>query len=211
MRDKTRYSAGLVGKTLLTWLTVVLILGVVTGCVSATPGATRAEPEPFECQGGGEDEDLVCKTQSLKDEFGERVEVTVSVPWQGREVDVERRPLTEDQKEELMSAPAPPFEISRLIVSFEIVDAEKEATVREFDPPFELRVEYTANHWGSAVEAGAPHPRLAFWDFEPPEGEPQWVEFTAKKHNFVVDGDEDGGLLTATIRDWGDPAHGGGP
>jgi hypothetical protein len=104
-----------------------------------------------------------------------------------------------------------PFQVARLIISFEIVDPETGKIIGEFDPPFELQVGYTPKHWESAVEGGASHPRLAFWDFEPPEKDQQWIEFTVEKHNFRVEGDDQGGFLVATISNWGDPAYGAGP
>ncbi len=161
------------------------------------------DDEPFECQ-------LVCTTKSLEDEFGDKVQVIVTVPWQGRAVRVVKLPLSEEAKERLLSVPAP-FQIRRLLINFEVVDAESGELVTEFEPPFELQVEYTARHWDSAKEAGEDHPKLAFWDFEEPEEEQKWVEFTSRKHNFRVEGDEEGGFLVATITEWGDPAHGSGP
>jgi hypothetical protein len=161
------------------------------------------DAEPFECQ-------LVCTTESLEDEFGDKVQVIVTVPWQGREVKVVKLPVSEEAREILLAAPAP-FPIRRLLINFEVVDAESGEPLTKFEPPFELQVGYTANHWQSAREAGEDHPKLAFWDFARPEEEQRWVEFTPEKHDFRVEGDEEGGFLIATITDWGDPVHGGGP
>jgi hypothetical protein len=101
----------------------------------------------------------------------------------------------------------PNFRLDRPVINFEIEDAEKTgAVLREFKPPFELRVRYTQDDLERAMKAGRPL-TLAFWDGE------HWVLFTREKHDFELRPNTEpgtGGTGFARISHWGDPPVGWG-
>ena len=131
--------------------------------------------------------------------------VKVTVPWQGRAVDVVRLPLLPLEK---MASDTDEFKPKRLVMNFEVVDAkDTDSLVTDFKPPFELRVdipeEYLLGikHNYDAIEMG-------FWDGC------RWIKFTREKHQFQVrpnDPPGTGAVATAMISNWADPAFGYGP
>ncbi len=131
--------------------------------------------------------------------------VTVTVPWQGRAVDIVRLPLLPLEK---LASDTDEFKPKRLVMNFEVVDAKHtDSIITDFEPPFELRVElpedYLAGikHNYDAIEMG-------FWDGC------RWIEFTKEKHQFTVrpnDPPGSGAVATAMISNWADPPFGLGP
>ncbi len=131
--------------------------------------------------------------------------VTVTVPWQGRTVDVVRLPLLPLEK---LTSDTDEFKPKRLVMNFEVVDAkDTDTVVTDFEPPFELRVdipeEYLAGikHNYDAIEMG-------FWDGC------RWIKFTREKHQFQMrpnDPPGTGAVAIAMISNWADPPCGYGP
>ena len=102
-----------------------------------------------------------------------------------------------------------------VVIHFEIVD-DQGALIKDFNPPFELAVRYTAEDLRRAN--GAP---LTLWFFNGVN----WIQFTKEKHHFRLIPDrldleslssegklvETGGYGVAYIWDWNDPAVGWHP
>lgn len=127
------------------------------------------------------------------------VGVTVTVPAQRVTVKVVKLPIGT-----LADRPGVPggFQPGRQVINFELVDEKAPDTfLTEFDPPFQLRVQYTKPDLDRAADTGRPL-ALAFWDGS------QWVVFTREKHQFELHPNtvpETGGYATVEISKWGDP------
>jgi hypothetical protein len=119
------------------------------------------------------------------------------------------------QNVELKAAPIPneaenpaPYEDVTLVTNFVIHEkGDSEKIVTDFDPPFELRVEYTAEQWRISLKnEGNPHgqPWLVYWSPK----EKTWIEFENVKIDPVDGIKENGGFLVVEISSWGDPPIG---
>ena len=130
----------------------------------------------------------------------------VTVPYQGRKIRVNKLPL--DSPEQLKSD-KDDFEPGRLVFNFEVRDDSTGELLTEFDPPFELRVAYTAQDHARA-KAKQQDPVLGFWDGS------RWIAFTTQKHNFRLEPvdkskPELGGHGVVTLSKWADPPISWGP
>ena len=186
------------------FLMAIMALSLLAACVTPTPEAVQepaavqeheavqemeqvteapSAPSPFVCEEFGEE--LVCKAEQER--------VTVVVPWQGRKVQVENLPP--GTLEELWSD-KDEFMADRLVINFEVVDAANYEIINTFDPPMQLEVAYTAEDVAKANELE--NLVLGFWNDE------YWVAFTKEKHDFVLEGDSNGGIGIVKILSWGD-------
>lgn len=121
--------------------------------------------------------------------------VTVTVPYQGRNVRVFKLPLYPPEE---INTSSEEFNIIRNVINLKLaVDAGADLQIFEFNPPIELRVNYTRYDF----EAGSGNLRLAFWDGK------QWNLFE-DDYYFLPDypGQENlGGVAIAYISNWDDP------
>jgi hypothetical protein len=167
----------------------------VTATAAPTPGPTPFD-RYYESQDAG---GLVC----------EAVEgVTVTLPWDYKVdgqwiVDAVKLPLEKEgpvTKEDLdtfgLLSNDDDFLPSRLVINFEIVDANTGELLTDFDHPIRLQVALTEE------EQTYPDLALGFWH----ETAGQWVAFTTSKHGFTWD-DRFG---YATLSGWGDRRIGAG-
>lgn len=165
-------------------LLIILVILIAFGLRKGRRGGTQPQTVPFECQ-GEEGETLACTAE----EEG----VTVTVPWQGKKVQVEK--LLSKNLDELLSE-EDEFLPTRLVINFEVVEAETRKPVDEFSPPMELQVAYTADDYSSADGKSV----LGFRR----DGPGRWVALTKKKHDFRLEGGPTGGYGFATVSDWDD-------
>jgi hypothetical protein len=129
----------------------------------------------------------------------------VQVKFQNQNLITKAAPIPE----EALDPDVLPGESFTLVTNFEVFEVidGKEELRTEFDPPFELRVEYSAEQWKRSVgNEGNSHrqPWLVYWDAKGKK----WVEF----ENVVIDpvdgNKENGGFLVVEISSWGDPPIG---
>jgi len=135
--------------------------------------------------------------ETLRTDF-ETEGVTVSVPWQGKPVRVEKLPL--GTLDEVRARQQEDFQPGRLVMNFQVVEADSGSVLEDFDPPFELRVKYTFEDEERAKQQGKPL-QLAFWYDD------RWNRFTSQKHRFRFESRAG----VADISRWGDPKIGWGP
>ncbi|MBI5567216.1 MAG: hypothetical protein HY870_20120 [Chloroflexi bacterium] len=144
--------------------------------------------------------------------------LTVTVPAQSRPVLVAERPMPPLEE---LDSPNDEFDPTRLLVNFEIIDAENpQIPLTYFDPPLVIEAEYTQEqveaaqrnadvfrkYTGGQVEVVMP--LLGFWDGT------HWILFTAGKNQVIYRPNEDprtGGVLIAKVHRWADPPMGWWP
>ncbi len=189
----------------------------VTRAVEPVEAMVAPTPEPFVCSGGtGPENPLVCIAQTAQ--------VTVTVPWQ-QEVDrpVEVHSLPLKTLKELQSN-NDQFKPRRLVINFEVkvkVNDEYE-TLSTFAPCMTIQTTYTRYDYCSRLVLG-------YWNDKAEEGEGPWIilasaewdqqekiwENIQKKEwenvppeevNVEIEGDSEGGIISATVCSWGD-AH----
>lgn len=99
----------------------------------------------------------------------------------------------------------PPFELRRVVIILNVVEAgDPGKTVTQFNPPIELRVQYTQGDLDFAASKERDL-ALAFWDGG------AWVRFTAQKHKFRLESDATlGDVGVVEISSWIDPPIGWG-
>lgn len=131
----------------------------------------------------------------------EGVEVKVTQP--ARKVKAVRLPRGAPQS---MPGKTGGFQPGRVVINIALVHADDpEQYLSEFDPPFELKVRYTAGDLRRAQQKNRPL-QLAFWDGS------KWVVFTPEKHKFeLVTGEGGGGYGVVKLSRWGDPNVAWGP
>jgi hypothetical protein len=133
--------------------------------------------------------------------------VKVKVPWQGRAARAEA--VAHDTLDKLKSD-RDDFKPARIVANIQIVDDEQGGLLTEFDPPFELRVAYTAADFQRAQTKNQ-NLTLGFWDGG------RWIAFTSAKHGFHLEPAAPnrplnaGGFGVVTLSKWGDPPLGWGP
>jgi len=125
--------------------------------------------------------------------------VEASLPPQSRAARLVRLPVGSLKN---MPAKAGGFQPGRLIINLvgELEDAPG-TYVQEFNPPLELKINYTPADYQFAQKGGKPL-RLAFWNGA------EWVVFTSEKHQYKLypkSPASSGGYATVSIRSWGDP------
>ena len=135
--------------------------------------------------------------ETLRTDF-ETEGVTVSVPWQGKKVRVEKLPL--GTLDEVRTKQEEDFGPGRLVINFQVVESDFNAVLEDFDPPFELRVKYTPEDEERAKKKGKPI-ELAFWYNN------RWNRFAPQKHQFRLES----GAGVAKVAKWGDPQIAWGP
>lgn len=141
--------------------------------------------------------------------------LTVTVPPQSRPVVVVERPLPPLEQ---LDSPQDEFDPGRLLVNFEVIDAENpEVPLSFFDPPIAIEAPYTLEQVERAqrdVETFRKYtkgqvdiamPLLGFWDGT------HWILFTPGKNQVIYRPNEDpqtGGVIVAKVTRWADPPIG---
>lgn len=95
------------------------------------------------------------------------------------------------------------FSPGRIVINVGAVDEDaQDQVITSFDPPMELRVNYTRADKARADAAGT-NLTLGFYS----EDLGRWVVFTQQKHNFRLEADPSGqkGVGIVEISHWGDP------
>ena len=144
--------------------------------------------------------------------------LTVTVPPQKRPVPVVERPLPPLEQ---LDSPNDEFDPTRLLVNFEVIDAEDPQTpITYFDPPLVVEAEYTLERVEAAQrnaetfrkythgETDLVMPLLGFWDGT------HWILFRSGKNQVIYRPNEDpktGGVLVAKVYRWADPPIGWWP
>ena len=136
--------------------------------------------------------------------------VHVTVPWQGYAVKVLRipyAPLSEMPPIEVAGRPWPHRVLLNVVVARY---DDPDALVTQFNPPFTLRMAYSAEDLDRAKQADLQYPVYGFWDGC------RWVLFTKEKHNLSYEPSpnpttEVAGYAIVTLAAWNDPSIGHGP
>jgi hypothetical protein len=136
--------------------------------------------------------------------------VHVSVPWQGYAVNVLRipyPPLSDMPPIEVAGQPWPHLGLLNVVVARQ---DDPDALVTQFDPPFTLRMAYSAEDLSRAREFKLEHPIFGFWDGC------KWVLFTGEKHKLSYEDNpnptpEVAGYAVVQLTAWNDPFIGKGP
>jgi len=134
----------------------------------------------------------------------DREGVEATLPPQSRSVRLVKLPLGTLKD---MPSKAGGFQPGRLVINLagEVQDAQG-TYVQEFDPPLEIKVNYTPADYQFAQQNGKDL-SLAFWNGS------EWIPFTSEKHKFKLypkSPASSGGYATVSIRSWGDPPIGWG-
>ena len=194
-------------KRLLAFL-VVLIASitfglVLQGCQSPTV------VEKSKC--GDNKDDYVSPLSGLDDEIYQVIKAEICIPEGEGKYTVETAGLDEDQIK-LAKEVQSPFPISRLVTYFQVKDVNGKL-ITDFDPPLELRVEYTDKVWVNATDRDSERPRLAYLVLKDNVWADAWVEFSAENIKVIPPGTEgypeDRGYLNITIEKLSDPLIGG--
>ena len=106
-------------------------------------------------------------------------------------LEAEERPIPAEMK---------PFEPTRVVVNFKLLDSREEGKpVTEFKPPFELWVQYTDQEEEDAEKLGETL-QLAYWNGD------YWVRFKEDDHRFDFKDDSEGRKYgVAHVSEWTDP------
>ncbi|MEA3335160.1 MAG: hypothetical protein U9R25_04570 [Chloroflexota bacterium] len=173
--------------------------------VTPTPCRTSCSEE-FACSGDGQNVPLRCMTVSEPNEEGHSYPVILNVPLQSVAVEVQRLSLESGIIE--TACPDPPY--SWVVVIFDVVPTDDGGEpLTTFDPPITLQVVVGAEDWKDAEEAGLEAPEMAYCD---PYGNQEWIVFDPEKYRYQAEGNSEiGGLLSAQITSWEDPAIASGP
>ena len=164
------------------------------------------EPPTFKCN---DEVPQICRATSR-----DNLSLTVEVPEQkdGKSVTVIDLPFDKKEKAEVLKARSP-FEITRLVASFEVRDAKTNQVITdEFIPPLELRLEFTAEQWEEWTSvSGLDQPRLAYLVRKENGWSDEWQEFKNVKGFQPGEHEKypDSGVLEIQIDNWGDPLIGG--
>ncbi len=137
-------------------------------------------------------------------------QVHVTVPWQGYAVKVLRlpyAPLSETPVIEVAGRPWPHAILLNVVVARY---DDQDALVTHFNPPFTLRMAYSAEDLERAKQAALEFPVFGFWDGC------RWVLFTKEKHNLSYEPNptptpEIAGHAMVELAAWIDPSIGHGP
>jgi len=181
------------------------------------PEENMIEPPPFECSEGDEQEPIECTAESLEDESGERVPVKVILPLQegGVTVVAVAVPFAAGEGQNALEILREITESdAELITNFVVGeqgsfdDIESIEEIIQFNPPITIQVGLSS----SQLEASEKELFLGYWDFNDPDGDPQWILFrpNARKELQIVE-NEFGPALEINISEWGDALIGGGP
>jgi hypothetical protein len=186
---------------------ILLLLGtfLLTSCAVDTSEPLIREDiltgPSFSCKEIPEEGVRKCNSRSIEGEG----KVMVILPLQDVETVVKFAPIPKDAlgPETLYSSPSDSF---TLVTNFKVYEdpEEGEKLLTKFDPPFELRVEYTAEQWDSSQKNERQQPWLVYWSQE----NQQWLEFKEVEIDPVDESKENGGYLFILLQEWVDPPIG---
>lgn len=131
--------------------------------------------------------------------------VQVIMPWQGVETVVKTIPIPKEAlgPDTLYSTQKESFTLVANFKIYQVIQDSEELLTR-FNPPFELRVEYTAEQFERSQENGYRQPRLIYWNQE----DQKWLVFDGVEIDPVDGNIENGGFLFMEIIEWVDPPIG---
>ena len=135
-----------------------------------------------------------------KEYSSEGVKVKVNTQKSGKRVKIVK--FKKKKKSELPATPGV-FNPGRIVINVGAVDQDAEdQVITTFDPPMELRVNYTQADQARASAAGKSL-TLGFYS----EDLGRWIVFTQQKHNFRLEAASSGqgGVGIVEISHWGDP------
>jgi hypothetical protein len=89
----------------------------------------------------------------------------------------------------------------RRVGNFELFETGTLTRLSNFDPPITVKVEYDSEDWRAASKTSYGRLSLAYFDDRRTDG--RWIRFGEDGNQFVVDGNENGGILVATLSHWG--------